>query len=149
MPHVHSSMPHILRMIVAIRCKTVLVAGSFISSALTHKAWCPTRWALWMTWLTVRTLHLRAQDTQPTSFKPLSMECGLLWLSATDMELRNSYMYGVNVIFHQQLLQVSLQHAPGQCCSARLQLLFYYVIMLKAASRCAHTRQSLLQALSS
>lgn len=63
-----------------------------------------------MTWLTVRTLHLPAQDTQPTSFKWLSMEYGSLWLSAADMELRNSYMYGVDVIFHQQLLQVSLWH---------------------------------------
>jgi hypothetical protein len=54
-------MPHILRMIVAIRCNTVLVAGSFISSALTHKVWFPTRWALWMTWLTVRSLCFRCK----------------------------------------------------------------------------------------
>lgn len=27
-----------------------------------------------------------------------------------DMELRNSHMYGVDVVFHQQLLQVTCQH---------------------------------------
>jgi hypothetical protein len=38
-------------------------------------------------------------------------------IDTADMELRNSYMYGVDVIFHQQLLQVSLWH-----CMARVLL---------------------------
>jgi hypothetical protein len=110
-------MLHMLHTHLLTRRTCVPVADSFISLALTRKAWYPVRWALWMTWLTVRTLHLPAQETQPTSFKRLSMEHDLLWLSAADMELRNSYMYGVDVIFHQQLLQASLWY-----CMARVLL---------------------------
>lgn len=117
MMHVHASMLRILHTHMLTRRNCVPVADSFTSLAPTRKAWSPTRWALWMTWFTVRTLHLPAQDTQPTSFKRLSMEYDLLWSSAADMELRNSYMYGVDVIFHQQLLQVSLWH-----CMARVLL---------------------------
>ena len=115
------------------RRSCVPVADSFISLALTLKAWYPVRWALWMTWLTVRTLHLPAQNTQPTSFKRLSMEHGVLWLSAADMELRNSYMYGVDVIFHQQLLQVRLWHCIARVLLRPLLLLFCRLLMLAPA----------------
>lgn len=40
-------------------------AGSFISLALTRRAWCQTHWARWRTWLMVRTLRYSCLTTMP------------------------------------------------------------------------------------